>query len=87
MEKHLTKKVHNLVANFKTKNKEGFTNKEIRKLVAENFPNVTKEQFYEKLGVNTCMVIDGEVVTYHCDVETALICLVEGREKNIFEWD
>ena len=45
--------LHELVYNFKTKHKEGFTVKEMRKLVAENFPKVTKEKFAECLGTNT----------------------------------
>lgn len=79
--------LHELVYNFKTKHKEGFTVKEMRKLVAENFPKVTKEKFAECLGTNTVRIIDGDMITYHTDVFYALLQIVEDRDLKWFEFD
>jgi hypothetical protein len=79
--------IKDLVGSYPTKNKEGFTSEEIKDLVANNFPHVTKEQFAEKLGINTCMVINGEVVMYRFDVRLALRLINEDRDVNALEWD
>ena len=49
--------------------------------------NIKKDVYNKKSGVNTCMFIDGEVINYHCDVELAINCCLENRDKNIIEWD
>lgn len=73
------------VYNFKTKNKEGFTKEEMDTLLKE-FPNINMDRFYDALST-TCMVIDGEIITYHCDVEMALRCGLENRNLRSWEWD
>lgn len=73
------------VNGFNTKHKEGFTSSEMLQVC--NKANVDYDEFLEKLGVNTCIMIDNEIITYHSDVELALACCIEGREPNVFEWD
>ena len=70
---------------YKTKHKEGFTGNEIE-FILEKY-KIDKDKFYEALGVNTCMIIEGQIITYHCDVEKGLRCVIEDRDQNILEWD
>ena len=70
---------------YKTKYKEGFTGHEIVDILEKY--NIDKDKFYDALGVNTCMIIENEVITYHCDVEKGLRCVIEDRDQNILEWD
>lgn len=71
---------------YKTKHKQGFTREEMVDLI-QNHTNYNLEDFWDKLGVNTGMIIDGDYITYHCDVELALQLLKENRNINSFEWD
>jgi len=76
-----------VVNSYPTKHIGGFINHEIVSMLDKHYPQVNKQQFYETLGVNTCMMIDGDVLTYHCDVELAVRCCLENREKKANEWD
>jgi len=80
------KKLEKLVYDYPTKYKEGFTGKEIMELVAK-FPETTYDKVYEKIGVVTCSMRDGQTVIYHCDVLTGLRCAIEGRDMTVEEWD
>lgn len=71
---------------YKTKHKQGFTREEMVDLI-QNHTNYNLEDFWDKMGVNTGMIIDGDYITYHCDVELALRLLRENRNINSFEWD
>ena len=73
------------IYNWKTKHKEGFTAEEIVDVC--EFFNISPQDFTEKLGINTCIIRDGETITYHCDVDIAVRCCLEGREKTFAEWD
>jgi len=83
--KSKAEEVAEAVTNFPTKNKEGFTYSEMTQ-ICEAF-NIEVEKFKKALGVNTCIIIEGEIITYHNDVEMALICCVEHRDMNALEWD
>lgn len=85
MKKITSKNITNVVNNFPVKYKYGFTASEINTLLTEY--DLNEDLFYQKLGVNTCMVIEGQTITYHCDIEKALFCLVENRDQNFLEWD
>ncbi len=78
-------KLENKIFNYKTKYREGFIKSEIEQLLEEL--NINERRFYKALGVNTCMLIDGEVITYHTDILKGVICAKENREQNILEWD
>ena len=80
-----TKNIPKIVNNYPTKHKEGFTDKEINSLIKEY--DLDPKKFYEKLGVNTSMAIEDEIITYHCDIELALRCVFEDRNKRPGEWD
>jgi len=74
------------ITTFKTKHKEGFTSTELLELVSK-FPDIDIEKFNQALDNVTAMIIDGELITYSCDVEIALSCGIEKRDININEFD
>lgn len=67
------------------KHEIGFTGLEIQIMLIDN--NIDSDKFYDALGVNTCCVIDGEIVTYTHDVEGALDRVINNRDMDLFEWD
>jgi len=75
-----------IVYNYKTKHKYGFTNEEIEDLLI-NFPDINLEKFYDALYGNTCMVIGNDIITYHCDILVALKCGMNNRGILPHEWD
>lgn len=78
--------IHNNVYNYPTKHSEGFTKDEIDTLL-KDYPGVNKDRFDNALCGIPCMVIDKEIIIYHCDVETALFCGLEDREMKSWEMD
>lgn len=85
MKKLTSKNITNIVNKYPVKYEYGFTSEEIKNLLKEY--DLNPESFYNALGINTCMIIDGQTITYHCDIEKALFCVVENRNQNIWEWD
>ena len=79
------KELESFVNNYPTKHKDGFTPNEMHSLIKTL--SLDKETFYDKLGVNTGMVIDGDFITYHCDVYKGVVCTIENRDQTIAEWD
>ncbi len=80
------KNIKEKVYNFKTKYKEGFIQSEIETLL-KDYPKINIEKFNNALMGNTCMLINDEIITYHCDIEKALLCGIENRELRSWEWD
>jgi len=78
--------IRDKVNNFKTKSEYGFTSKETEELL-KSFPNISMDKFNSALDCHTVMIIDGEIITYHCDIITAITCGVENRDTNIYEFD
>jgi len=85
MAKLTIKNLSKVVDNYPTKHNIGFIGQEIKDLLEKY--KIDAEKFYVALGVNTCALIDGEAVTYHCDIEKGLRCVLENRQQNIIEWD
>jgi hypothetical protein len=79
------KELETFVNNYPTKHQEGFTPYEMNALVEEL--SLDKETFHDKLGINTGMIIDGDFITYHCDVYKGAICTIENRDQRLEEWD
>lgn len=52
------------------KSKFGLTNNEIKELLKEQ--KINEKDFYKALGINTCMIINVETITYHTDIDRAL---------------
>ena len=80
------KNIKESVYGFKTKHEEGFVMGEIDELLKE-FPGINRDKFDGALTGITCMMIDDEMVIYHCDIELALRCGIEAREPRSWEWD
>ena len=78
--------IQETVETFKTKNTEGFTNPELGELLKQ-FPGMNMDKYYSAMTGNTCMMIDGEMIFYHCDIITAIRCGVENRDIRLSEWD
>lgn len=86
MVKKLTiKNVDKFINEYPTKYEYGFIDSEINDILEKY--NIDKDKFYTGLGVNTCMLINGETITYHCDILKGLYCVIENREQTFEEWD
>lgn len=64
---------------------EGFLPEELEAIKKEY--TLDEEPFYDALMGITGILKNGKFLTYRCDVETALICGVERRKINTYEWD
>jgi hypothetical protein len=74
-----------IIAKASRKNEIGFTGVEIRLMLLYN--NIDVDKFYDALGVNTCTMIDGQIITYFWDVENALDRVLNDRDMTLDEWD
>jgi len=82
----MKKSVFDIVYKYPTKYREGFTKSEIEE-VLKNFPNLNREFFNKALFGTTCMMIDNEIITYHCDIENAICCGLKGTDVSGIKWD
>jgi len=78
--------IKNYVDRFETKYEEGFTNSEIKQVI-KAFPRMNKKYFFAALDGITCIVKDGNIITYHDDIEKALRCATEDRKQSWYEFD
>jgi len=71
----------------KSKNKLGYTNKEVLDIIRPL--KIHHKKFWKKFGVNTCALDEktGEVLVYGYDILLAIKCCLQDREKTIYEWD
>ena len=75
------------VYNYKTKSEYGLTKAEIRD-VLKDYPDCNMDKYNDAMMGNTCMVNeDREIINYHCDVYSAILCGVENRDQMLPEWD
>ena len=79
-------KIKDFINNYKTKYEFGFIEKEIQE-VLKLYTNINEDKFYNALDNITCMILDDEIITYHCDIINALNCGIENRDININEFD
>lgn len=75
-----------LVYGFDTTYKEGFTHADYERLL-QVFPKINMERFDDALSGITCVVQDGQVVIYHCDILLALKLGTQDRNMKSYEWD
>ena len=78
--------IHELVYQYPTVHKEGFTQPEIKDLL-KNFSHINMDKFDDALNGITCLYIHPHTVIYHHDIEKALECGVQNRDLGIDEWD
>ncbi len=74
------------VNEFNTKSEYGFTWIEIKELLSE-YPDIDMEKFDDAMMGNTCMMEEGEIINYPCDVLLALNCGIDKRKLTVYEWD
>ena len=75
------------VYNYKSKSEYGLVDTEIQDIL-KDYPDCNMEKYNSAMMGNTCMVSDDkEVISYHCDVYSAILCGVENREQTLQEWD
>lgn len=79
-------KLHCLVYSWPCKNAGGYTQEEMDELL-KKFPDINMEKFDKALMGNTCMLVEGETIRYHCDILKALRCGIENRDLHLWEWD
>ena len=82
----MKKSVFDIVYNYPTKNKMGFTHSEMED-VLKNFPNINREYYDKALYGVTCTIIEDEMITYHCDIENAIICGLKSTNLSNGKWD
>ena len=82
----MSKEIEDKIYNFKTKHKEGFLQTEIDTLLID-YPNINMDRFNDALIGNTCLVKNGKIVQYHCDIYKALMCGIQNRGLRASEWD
>jgi len=70
----------------KSKHKLGYTEREVLDIIRSL--GINHKTFWKKFGINTCAVSKtGETLMYGRDIEVAIRCCVEGRDKTVWEWD
>ena len=74
------------VYSYSTKYKEGFLYEELE-AIAKEYPKINMDKFWSALRGNTCIMKPEGLVIYHCDVETAINCGLQNRERNEEEFD
>jgi hypothetical protein len=76
-----------IVYKYPTKHMIGFTELEQKEML-DLFENINMDKYNNAMMGNTCMM-DAEdgIITYHCDVLTALKCAIENRNQTLLEWD
>ena len=82
----LKDQIYKRVYKYKTANKEGFTQGEIDRLLAE-FAQIDISKFNNALSNVTCIELNDEIILYRHDVYNAVICGIEKRGINGFEFD
>lgn len=82
----MSKEIQDKIYSYKTKHKEGFLQTEVDTLLID-YPDINMDKFNDALMGNTCMLKDGKIVQYHCDIYKAIICGIENRGLTLNEWD
>jgi hypothetical protein len=85
MEKLTSENLSEFINSYPTKYEDGFMGSETNEILEKY--QIDKEKFYTAMGINTCMVKEGQILNYHCDVKLALRCVIENRGKTLEEWD
>jgi hypothetical protein len=78
-------KIEKQVYEFQTKYTKGFIDSEITELLEKL--NINEKRFSKAMGVNTCIIIDEQVITFHVDIIKGIVCAIEDRGQDIFEFD
>ena len=81
------KELRELVYNYPTKHKQGFIASEMEEILSK-FPGINIEKYNNAMMGNTCLLDENDgIITYHCDLLTALSCGIENRNAKPYEFD
>lgn len=81
------KELSDFVYNYSTKHTQGFIKSEMEEVLSK-FPGINMEKYNSAMMGNTCMLDENDgIITYHCDLLTALRCGLENRDVKWFEFD
>ena len=78
--------INTLVYDYPTKHERGFIWSEQQDLLKQ-FPNINMDKYYDAMKGNTCQMSTDGIISYHCDIVTALLCGIENRDITFDEWD
>lgn len=78
--------ISSLVYGYATKNRLGFTELELHELLLK-IPNADPTIFWRSFYGTTCTRVDNEIIHYHTDVVTSLLCSIEKRDMLPSEFD
>ena len=81
------KQIVDLVYNYKTKYKEGFTSSEIHYLMCQIGKPIDFKAYTNALGCHTAIKVEDEFLTFHQDILTAISCGLESRDITFAEFD
>lgn len=85
------KELEDLIYNYKTVSEYGLLDTEVKELVKEHFEDKKSpfnwDKYYDAMMGNTCMMHEGKIVNYHCDVVTGIRCATQNRDKYGYEFD
>lgn len=83
-------KLTKLIKEYKTKHEGFYSLSEKNDIVSkmlELYPEANIEKFDDALTCVTAQTIDDITYFYAGDIHKGLICAVENRDLNVFEWD
>lgn len=84
--KYTQKEINDIVYNFPRKYKYGFTFDEIKELL-QSFPYINMDKYDNALSHITAIYHDKQTLIYPQDVMQGIICGLENRDINEFEFD
>jgi len=78
--------ISEFINRYPTKHKEGFTDDEIKELISlfDNDNDIDIKRFNTSMRGHTCMMVDGDIVNYHCDIIGGLHSAIIGNPKDIY---
>jgi hypothetical protein len=76
---------HSLINEKYTSYKEGLTGEEMISIAKDL--KLNQEDVNKELGVNTCMVIDGNTITYRDDFQGAIYRVITDKKQHPLSWD
>jgi hypothetical protein len=82
----MKKEIKTFIENYPSKYEYGFLETEIEEILG-HYPEINMDKFENALMGNTCMMIEGKIIQYHCDIVKAIVCGMENRDLTEEEWD
>lgn len=80
------KEIYDLIYSYPCKSVYGFNPHEVKDVLTR-FPNINMDKYNNTMMGNTCMMDDGLIITYRCDLLLGINCGLENREPKAYEFD